>query len=81
MSTLTPVQAQIDQTGSAPDTNGLENASCPFQGPLPEKTLILDHLRGAFLCFACNAMGPFVLQSVNGKRIAVCTLQRYREPT
>lgn len=81
MAEVATVTAQLDVSGGEPDTNGLENASCPFQAPLPEKTLILDHLRGAFLCFACNAMGPFLLQKVNGKRIAVCTLQRYREPT
>ena len=73
--------AQIDVTGGAPDSNGLEDASCPFQGPMSQKTMILDHLRGAFLCFACNAMGPFALEQVAGKRIAVCTLHSYRKPT
>lgn len=73
--------AQLDLTGSSPDSNGLENAPCPFEGPMPIKTMMLDHLRQAFLCFHCNAMGPFTIQQAAGKRIVVCTLQRYRTPT
>lgn len=71
--------AQIDVTGGAPDSNGLEDASCPFQGPMPQKTMILDHLRGAFLCFACKAMGAFSVQIANGKRIVLMIFQSYRK--
>lgn len=68
--------AQLDLTGSGPDSTGLEQASCPFHsGPGP--TLMIDHLRQAFMCAQCRASGPFVVQDVAGKRIVILSLARY----
>ena len=71
--------AQIDRTGSQPDGNGLEDCVCPFHGGGSDPTAILDHVRGAFLCFACKALGAFSVQMVNDKRIVLMTLQSYRK--
>lgn len=72
-------QAQIDMTGSKPDDNGLEDGNCPFHGAGNQPTLILDHIRMAFLCFACKAMGAFTVEDQSGKRIIVMDYQRNRE--
>ena len=71
-------QVQMDMTGSKPDDNGLENGACPFHGDGKQPTLIFDHLRMAFLCFACGAMGAFTIVEQLGKRILVMTYQRNR---
>ena len=71
-------QVQMDMTGSQPDDNNLENGACPFHGDGKQPTLIFDHLRKAFLCFACNAMGAFNVDTTNGKRIMVMDYQRNR---
>lgn len=70
-------QAQIDVTGSAPDDNGIEGADCPFHSGAPG-TLMLDHLRGAFICFSCRGMGVMAIQVAAGRRIAVLTLRSFR---
>ena len=71
--------AQLDMTGSKPDSNGLEDCQCPFHGGGADPTAILDHVRGAFLCFACKAMGAFSVQIANGKRIVLMIFQSYRK--
>ena len=70
-------QAQIDVTGSKPDDNGLEQTDCPFHSGAGS-TLLLDHLRGACICFVCRAMGTMQVEIVAGKRLAIVELQRYR---
>lgn len=72
--------AQIDMTGSKADDNGLEDCTCPFHGGGDQPTAILDHVRGAFLCFACKAMGSFVIDVTNpAKRLVLLTFQSYRK--
>lgn len=68
-------QAQLDLTSSRPDSNGLEETVCPFHSgdSIP---LVIDHLRGAFLCMSCRVSGQFVIQNVAGRRIAVCDVLR-----
>lgn len=69
--------AQIDVTGGKPDSNGIEEIECPFHDG-DNVSAVLDFLRNAFMCPSCRAEGGFVIEIVNGKRIAVLTLLRYR---
>ena len=71
------VTAQLDLTGSVPDSNGLEEALCPFHDTR-QATLVLDYMRNAFLCMRCRRTGPFSIQQVAGKRIAVIEVDAYR---
>ena len=74
------VNVQLDRTGSAPDGNGLEDCQCPYHGGGDQPTCILDHVRGAFLCFACKAMGAFTVSVLTtGRRIVSMTFQSYRK--
>lgn len=77
MNAITTVQ--LDRTGSQPDQNGLEDVQCPYHGGGDDPTAILDHIRGAFLCFACKAMGSFLVQMAAGKRLVIMNLLSYRK--
>lgn len=71
------VDLLLDLTGSAPDSNGIEEIVCPFHTG-EQRTMFLDHVRGAFLCFVCRSEGGFAQHLVNGRRIIVAKFERVR---